>query len=310
MLVAAAFLAIPADRDEPVWLYDRPFSGDAALAIRKALAAEKIPFRSDSAHRIGVAASRWGDAMAALEKHGVAPVSLAEIESAPPPPGNWTLSQAEKKEQDNWRTERRLKATIEGYGSGIRQASVSILRAQVREGMRPEWKTSGLVILDVERRPSHKILCSIQTLLARSVPGLSPDAVTVGDRSGNFFLEAGNPRAASATKDLARGEELRDALLEKLGPLVPGIDLDVTVEPPAPAESAPAAIPPKPPAPPDEVTRSNAPVGLEPEPAPTPGLVAPAGRGPGESLGEGAAELLSAARPRRGLGAARRRRTT
>ena len=271
-LVAAVFLAIltmPADRDDVIWLYDgRSFSGDAARSIQKALAAEKVPFRADNGRRIGVAAPRWGDAMSALEKHNVAPASLEEIEGVPPTFSPW-IGAAEKQEQDLWRTERWLKATIEGYG-GIRSAIVRIARTQVHAGIRPEWKSSGLVILDVERKPSHKVVCAIQTLLARAVPGLAADAVTVGDRSGNFFLEAGDARAASDTKYLARGEQLRDALLEKLGPLIPGIDVDVTVEPPAPAEAPAPRTPPPPPSTAAAEARPNVPVGLEPDPEPTP----------------------------------------
>ncbi len=270
-LVAAVFLAIPADRDDVIWLYDgRSFSGDAARSIQKALAAEKVPFRADNGRRIGVAASRWGDAMSALVKHNVAPPSLEEIEGMPPTSSPW-IGAAEKQELDLWRRERWLQATIEGYG-GIRSAIVKIARTQVHTGIRPEWKSSGLVILDVERKPSHKVVCAIQTLLARAVPGLAADAVTVGDRSGNFFLEAGDARAASDTKYLARGEQLRDALLEKLGPLIPGVDVDVTVEPPtsaqAPAPRSPAPAPPSPAV--DEGIRPNVPVGLEPEPEPAP----------------------------------------
>ena len=192
-LVATAFLAIPTDRDEPVWLYDRPFSGDAALAIRKALATEKIPFRSDAAHRIGVAASRWGDAMARAGEARRRP-GLARRDRERPPVAE-PLDRPGREARAGPLADR---APAQGDDRGLRRRHPLGQRldppAQVREGMRPEWKSSGLVILDVERRPSHKVVCSIQTLLARSVPGLSPDAVTVGDRSGNFFLEAGNPR--------------------------------------------------------------------------------------------------------------------
>ncbi|HEY2157082.1 MAG TPA: hypothetical protein VGH33_15745, partial [Isosphaeraceae bacterium] len=173
---------------------------------------------------------------------------------------------------DRWRLERSLKAIIEGYAGGIRSAHVSIKRSPSRTRMRPEWKVGALVLLDVERRPSHKLIHSIQTLLASMVDGLAPESVTIGDQSANFFLDANNPGAASATRVLARAEELRDALLEKLGPLVPGIDVDVTVDPPSPSD-APARPAPKrsaPAAEPEQGIRPNMPVGLEPDPLPPP----------------------------------------
>ncbi len=281
VVASAAMLALPLDRDEMRWLYDgRKFSGEAALEIQKALAAEKVAFQADTSHRIGVAASRWGDAMAALEKHGVEPPSLEELEKDRPAFDAWSDNDS-RAALDRWRLERWLKASIEGYAGGIRSAHVSIKRSLVGTKFRPEWKASGLVLLDVERRPPHRVIRSIQTLLASKVDGLALESVTIGDQSGNFFLDASNPGATSATLVLARAEELRNALLEKLGPLVPGIDVDVTVDPPSPsdppAKASPAVKRPAPPAP-EPDTRPNVPVGLEPDPAPTP-AVEPTGPG-------------------------------
>lgn len=273
-LVAAAFLAIPADRDEMLWLYEgRKFSGDAAREIQKALAAEKVPFQTDPAHRIGVATSRWVDAMAALDKHGVQPPSLEGIEKDRPVADPWSDRDA-KADQERWLLERWLKANIEKYPGTIRSASVRIKRTPVRAGLRPEVKVGVLVILDVEHRPSHKAIRAIQTLLTNAVPGLGPESVTIGDQAGNFFLDASNPKATSETRSFARAEELRDALLEKLGPLIPGVDVDVTVDAPSPAELAPPPPPslapaPRPPVEPEGGARPNMPVGLEPEPEPS-----------------------------------------
>ncbi len=274
VVASVAMLTLPLDRDEMRWLYDgRRFSGEAALEIQKALAAEKVAFQADASHRIGVAASRWGDAMAALEKHGVEPPSLEELEKDRPNADPWS-DRDDRAALERWRLERWLKASIEGYAGGIRSAHVSIRRSLVGTKFRPEWKVGGLVLLDVERRPPHRVIRSIQTLLASKVDGLAPESVTIGDQSGNFFLDANNPGAASATRVLARAEELRDALLMKLSPLVPGIDVDVTVEPPSPSDASARPVPPArrpalPPAEPDPGIRPNTPVGLEPDPIPS-----------------------------------------
>ncbi len=287
-VAAAVYLAVPADRDEVEWLYaGRRFSPDAADAIMKALAIEKIAWKTDAGRRVGVVPARWSDAMAALEKHGVEPESLERIGKDRPEPSLWE-GPAERAERDRRTLERKLKATIEGYGEGIRSADVTILRATPRVGHRPASEPRGVVILDTDRTPPHRIIQSIRTLLPALVQDLKRDAVTVGDRAGNFYLNADDPTAASTTQSLARAQELRDALLQGLGPLIQGVDVVVRVEPPAPAEAPPSPTPathPGPHAPPhrpspDEV-RSNAPIGLDPDPEPDP--VAPPAPAPSPS---------------------------
>jgi hypothetical protein len=137
---------------------------------------------------------------------------------------------------------------------------------------------SGSVVLDTDRRPPHKTILAIRTLLSTQVPDLRPDSVTISDQSGKFYLEAGDPSVASATESGARGEELRDALVENLSPSIRGIDVVVTVEPaPAPAAAAvppPAPSPPPTPAAPAEETKANTPIGLDDGP-PSEAEVAP-----------------------------------
>jgi flagellar M-ring protein FliF len=264
-LVGLAYWTIPLDRDQRVWLYDgKKFSQDSAQAIEEALGVEKIAFVTDQSNRVGVALSRWSDALAALKKHGVEPPSLEEIEKDLEA-GSYMDTPADKADRDHRRIERSLKAMIEKY-EGIRSAYVKVHRTPVRGGYRPGSAVSGLVVLDTERRPPNRVIQSIQTLLPKMVPGLLPDAVTVCDRAGIFYLEAGNPKAATATQSLARAEELRDGLLEKLGTLIPGVDVDVKVEPSTAPHPAPIAPPPL-----ADEGKPNNPVAIGPEAEPAPG---------------------------------------
>jgi flagellar biosynthesis/type III secretory pathway M-ring protein FliF/YscJ len=270
-LAAIAYMSIPLERDEIVLLYEgRKFSQSRGRAIEKALLEEKIPCKR-SGRSVGVYRSNWSDAMSALVKHGVQVESIEDLEKEPLPV-SWTDTQADRLERERWRLERWLKASIEEFDPSIRSASVSIQRTQIHAR---EWKFSGLVMLDTERSPSHKLIRSIQTLLTKRVPGLLPDAVTIGDSSGTFFLEAGNPTLESATLSHAREEDLRDLLIENLAKIVPGVDVVVQVETeaemqPTPAPSVqPAKVNPPLPAPPAEEVKANRPVSLaDPEPVP------------------------------------------
>ena len=134
-----------------------------------------------------------------------------------------------------------LKASIEGFDGGIRSAHVSIKRSPAGTRFRPEWKAGALVLLDVEpqarrTRPSAR---------SRRLPGeqgrrpARPESVTtIGDQSGNFFLDANNPgQAASATRVLARARGAARRAAPRSSPRwCQGIDVDVTVEPPSPYE--------------------------------------------------------------------------
>jgi flagellar biosynthesis/type III secretory pathway M-ring protein FliF/YscJ len=267
-LAAVAYMSIPMERDEIVLLYEgRKFSQSRARAIEKALLEEKIPCKR-SGRSVGVYRSNWSDAMSALDKHGVQLESIEDLEKEPPT-FSWTDTQADRLERERWRLERWLKASIEEFDPSIRSASVSIQRMPIHVR---DWKSSGLVMLDTERSPSHKLIRSIQTLLTSRVPGLAPDAVTIGDSTGTFFLEAGNPTLESATRSHAREEDLRDILIENLAKIVPGVDVVVQVETEAEAQLAPtpsAKVNPPLPAPPAEEVKANRPVSLvDPEPVP------------------------------------------
>ncbi len=275
-LVTLIYLTVPLEREELIWLYDgRKFSPDSALAIQKTLAGEKIAFKSDGSNRIGVAPSRWPDAIVALEKHGVEPPSLERMEQAAPEPALWA-SPEERSERKQWMIEHELKAIIQGY-QGIRSAHVTITRSVVRGGLRPTWSVGGSVVLDAVPRPTHRVIGAIQTLLSTKVADLRPDAVTISDRTGHFYLKAGDPTAASVTQSLARAEELREGLLDNLRE-IPGVDVVVQVEPPAMSEPSPTAMPvtrvsknvPPPPPPSADEIKPNLPIGLDPEPEPTP----------------------------------------
>ena len=288
-LFATAYWTIPVEREELVWLYDgRKFSTDAAMAIERSLAADKIAFRSDDSHRIGVAPARWADAVESLKKHGVEPSSLEEIDRLPPETDLFS-SPEDRQLRRQWTMERRLKATIERY-PGIRSADVSIRQSVVKGGLRPTVNVMGSVVIDAVPKPANSVIMSIKTLLSTSVPDLRPESVTISDRTGHFYLMAGDSAKALVTQGHAREEELREGLLVNLREIIQGVDVVVQVESANMVEPipmlvathvvrAPKIVPP-PPAPSAEEIKANGPIGLEPEPEADPAHVthaAPAG---------------------------------
>jgi flagellar biosynthesis/type III secretory pathway M-ring protein FliF/YscJ len=284
-LIAATYYSIPHEREEVVWLYDgRRFSHEYALSIQKALAAEKIAFRADASNRIGVGAVNWSDAIVALEKHSVEPPSLEGLDKEPTQSNSWMMTREEHADVKHRMLERKLKAIIEGYPD-IRAADVTISRILVSKTLRPVYQMSGSVVLEAVPRPTHRVIGSIQTLLSSMLPELKPDAVTISDRQGHFYLRAGDPTSISVTQSLAKAEDLRDRLLENLASSIPGIDVVVQVDPPSITDSGTASIPTSknqkqtpspPPAIAAEEIKANAPLALEPdelvavEPAPAP----------------------------------------
>ena len=195
---------------------------------------EKVTFKVDASNRIGVPPIKWADAIDAIAKHGAEPYSLEKIDREPPTADPWSSPQ-DRLAKQQWQEERRLEAMVENYLDGG-SAHVSIIRSTIKSGLRPKVEVSATVQIDAQPRPRHTVISAIQTLLSTSVESLRAEDITISDRQGHFYTRKGDPSAASQTQSMARGEELRDLLLEKLGPIIPGIDVVVQVEPPTLAE--------------------------------------------------------------------------
>jgi type III secretory pathway lipoprotein EscJ len=271
-LAGLVYYSLPG-QEEPSWLYaGKKFSQDSAQAIQSALAAEDIEVFTDRDGRIGVRPSSWSKALAALRKKKVEPPSLEEIEKDYQTPNLWE-SREQREQRFQWGQERKLEVMIERL-EDIIAADVTIHREQIRGGLRPETKVSAFVYIDAgkTRELSPRSIRTIQNLLVTNCAGLKPEAVSITDRSGKFYLVAGDPSGGMHSRTMARAEELRDQIAERLT-YINGVDVLVQMEepetePPAAANPAPietkATVPLKPAA----VTVVNQPTELEPEATP------------------------------------------
>jgi flagellar M-ring protein FliF len=281
-LGALIYYSIPA-KQEPTWLSGgRKFAEDDAASIQSVLSSESIPVYTDREGRIGVRPSDWTRALAALTKKKAVPETLAEIEKDFQTPNIWE-SREQREERRHWGLERKLEVMIERL-EDIVAADVTIHREVVRSGLRPETRLSAFVYVDAgaARSVGPRSIRSIQTLLVSNCAGLLPDAVSISDRDGKFYLVAGDPAAGRHSRTMARAEELRESILGRLLH-IQGIDVVVQIdelaepkEPIRPVEetlerSTPhASEPPVVPA----ATMVNRPVELPPDP-PTAPVVLP-----------------------------------
>ena len=90
---------------------------------------------------------------------------------------------------------------------GIIRAFVQINRLKPTWGLQPVAKSSVFVRLETEgdRQLPYRTVQTLTTILTGSEPGLAADAVTVVDRRGHKYLDAGNPAlSALSTTGLAR----------------------------------------------------------------------------------------------------------
>jgi flagellar M-ring protein FliF len=101
---------------------------------------------------------------------------------------------------------------------GVVGSFVWINRPKARWGLRPPAKSSAFVRLETEgdRQLPFGAVQSITTILTGYEPGLTPEAVTVMDRRGHKYLDAGNPALSALSHNRAREEELSQEILEKL----------------------------------------------------------------------------------------------
>ena len=79
-------------------------------------------------------------------------------------------------------------------------------------------KPSAFVRLETEgdRQLPFQTVQSITTILRGYVPGLAAEAVTVVDRRGYKYLDAGNPALSVLSHNRAREEELSQEILDQL----------------------------------------------------------------------------------------------
>jgi len=267
-----ATLDDPADRAW-AWLYEgRRLSADDLSKLGDALDLDGFVHVADLANgRVGVRPEARSQALAALAKRKVAPLTLEMLGGPDEAPG--LLDGPEERERrERARLEASLKVQIEGLDPAITSAHVRITRTRGR-GLSAPPRVSAYVYLQTEGRRTlnDRVVAGIETFLAGYVADLKPEAITVADQAGRKYLAAGNPSLRENMQAHAQEEDWRDRIAEGLRH-IPGVGVSVLLEtvavpPPAPEPMPAAAV---------EVVRPNGPVAADPDPPPAPAVPPPA----------------------------------
>jgi len=252
----AASSIIPAER---VYLASgRRYQYDDLVKITRALDAQRVDYQIDD-RRLAVPARLAETAGTIIAKLEIGPRSLDEIRTDGSSASLWE-SPRDRDEREQ-RERARVSETLINQLPGVVGSFVTVNRIKQRGALRPTTKPTAFVSLQTEsgRELPFSVIDSITSILTGNEAGLTPEAITVMDRDGRKYLDAGNPALSALSTNRAREEDLSRQILEKLD-WITGVRVSVQLATPAPQ---PAAEP-------RPIARTEAP---EPEPAPAPGLV-------------------------------------
>jgi type III secretory pathway lipoprotein EscJ len=271
----------------------RRFSPDDLIKVCRALDRKQIDYRIDDQRRVVVTGEQFDSAAAVIAKLELGPRSLDELRDQAISSSVWE-SIHDKEIRENQRQEKIVESLINKL-PGIVGSFVLINRPKERWGLHATAKPSTFVSLETEedRQLPFRTIQSITRNLTGSVPGLAPEAITVVDRRGHVYLEAGNPALSALSDSRAREEQVSQEILEKLE-WIKGVRVSVQLpgataadpelstarplkdlhrsdhkpEPTTTKTSPPQAQPQPAPLPP--AAAINRPLTLDPEPAPAP----------------------------------------
>ena len=245
LLLAAGYFAAnsPAVETETAWLFEsQSLPQEEARRIFAALATAKIPASLGPHGQIAVPGPRKADALALLAKQKLLPVTLREIQNEAANPSILAFSMDRGQQRDQ--VSQREAEIMIGELEGIELADVRIHRSTSRAPGQRAAKLAALVRVQTrdDRPITHQTLQAIQSILKSTEPDLTPDALTILDKSGKPYLVAGNPEVGAAMMVHVLEDELRSELLVRLN-WIGGVRVQVTLESPVeiPAPVAPAA---------------------------------------------------------------------
>ncbi len=195
----------------------RRFSPEDLSKISRGLDHQRLTYRIDDQRRVAVAAEQ-------LELAGTA---ISKLELGPRPPGEIRDDQSaassvwesiHDKELREFQGREKILESLIGDLPGIVGSFVWINRTKPRWGLQQAVKPSAFVRLETEgdRQLPFRTVQTLSTILTRTEPGLTADAVTVVDRRGHTYLDAGNPALSALSHNRAREEELSQQILEQL----------------------------------------------------------------------------------------------
>jgi flagellar M-ring protein FliF len=213
----AALSSFPLGTSKATFLRSgRRFASSDLIKICRALDHQRIDYRIDEQRRVTVSANQLDLAETAIAKLELGPRSLDELRDQATA-SSLLESPREKELREHQGQEKILESMIRDL-PGIVGSFVWINRPRTRLGLRPSETVSAFVRLETEGdcQLPFRTVQSISTILVGYEPGLKPEAITVVDRRGHKYLDAGNPALTAFSHHRAREEELSQQILEKL----------------------------------------------------------------------------------------------
>ncbi len=220
----------------------RRYSPDDLVKITRVLERHRFPYRIDDQRRVAVSSEQLEAAEIAINKLPLGPRPPGEIREEQSAGSSFWESLHDKELREYQGREKILESMISDL-PGIIGAYVSINRPKPRWGLQPVVKPTAFVRLETEgdRQLPFRTVQALTTCLTGNEPGLTIDAVTVVDRRGHKYLDAGNPALSAMSHNRAREEEISQEILEQLD-WISGVRVSVQLseaENPAPGSNAP-----------------------------------------------------------------------
>ena len=195
----------------------RRYGPDDLVKITRALDRQRLAYHIDDQRRAAVASDQLDLATAAISKLELGPRPPGEIRDDQSAGASLLESLHDKELRQQQGREKILESMISDL-PGIIGAFVQINRTKPTWGLQPVAKPSAFVRLETEgdRQLPYRTVQTLTTILTGTEPGLTVDAVTVVDRRGHKYLDAGNPALSALSHNRAREEELNQNILEQL----------------------------------------------------------------------------------------------
>lgn len=207
----------------------RCYSWDDLNKIARALDRQRVVYRVDDQRRVSVSESQREQAETTISKLELGLRPPGEIADQSFTSNLWeSLHEREIRER---RGEEKMLESLIGDLHGIVGCFVRLDRPKAKYGLQPAAKPSAFVRLETEgdRPLPFQTVQSITTILRGYEPGLTAESVTVVDRRGYKYLDAGNPALNVLTHNRAREEELSQEILVQLD-WIKGVRVSVQME--------------------------------------------------------------------------------
>jgi flagellar biosynthesis/type III secretory pathway M-ring protein FliF/YscJ len=261
----------------------RSFSSDDLIKLCQVLDKQRIVYRVDEDRRVEVAAEQVEHASELVAKLDLGRHSIDEIRDQSSTWNGFWESAQEREQRKQLAREKMIEGLI-GQLDGVVWSLVSINRPRAATFSRVPVKASAFVYIETKgNRPlPYQSIQAIPGILTGFEHELTPASITVMDRRGTRYFDAGNVAVGDNSRDRAREEELAEEILEKLD-WIKGVRVQVRLiasragEPASKASTSTTAKAPTEPARApvraqkarSEVAMGvNEPVTLEPEPEP------------------------------------------